>query len=63
MIRILAVALRRQTTTTIFKTQKPKIASCYEGVFGHGAAPRLFCCCTSEPINAADDTVEYPLEV
>ena len=24
---------------------------------------RLLCCCTSGPINDADDTVEYPLEV
>lgn len=63
MIRILAVALRRQTTSTIFRTQKPKITSCYEELFRHDAALRLFCCCTSEPNKAADDTVEYPLEV
>ena len=23
----------------------------------------MFCCCTSGPIKAADDAVEYPLEV
>ena len=63
MIRILAVTLRRQTTSKIFKPQKSKITSSSEGAFRHGGPQRLFCCCTSGPIKAAEDVVEYPLEV
>lgn len=63
MIKILAAALRRQATSTIFKQQKPNISSCHKGVFRHVTTLRLFCSCTSEPIEAPDDALEYPLEV
>lgn len=63
MIRILAVELRRQTTSKIFKPYKSKITSCHERLFRHGGLQRLFCYYTSGPIKAADDAVEYPLEV
>ena len=63
MIRTAALLFRRQTTWTIFIRQKLQTTSCYEGVFRRGGLQRLFCCCTSRPINAADDAVEYPLEV
>lgn len=66
MIRILAVTLRRQINSTIFKPQKSKITFGYEGVFRQfrpGGPQRSFCYCASGPIKAADDAVEYPLEV
>ena len=63
MIRTLAVALRRQTTSTILKPRTTKIKDFYEEVFRHGKPLRLFCCCGSGPIRPTDDIVEYPLEV
>ncbi|XP_020600862.1 threonine--tRNA ligase, cytoplasmic-like [Orbicella faveolata] len=66
MIRILAVTLRRQINSTIFKPQKSKITFGYEGVFRQfrpGGRQRSFCYCASGPIKAADDAVEYPLEL
>ncbi|RMX43801.1 hypothetical protein pdam_00017062 [Pocillopora damicornis] len=62
MIRKLAVALRRQTTSTILKPRTTKIKDFYEDVFRHGKPLRLFCCCGSGPIRPTDDIVEYPLE-
>ena len=63
MIRTIAVLFRRQTTSTIFIRQKSQITSRYKAAFRRGGPQRLFCCCTSGPIEAADDAVEYPLEV
>ncbi|XP_027046744.1 threonine--tRNA ligase, cytoplasmic-like [Pocillopora damicornis] len=63
MIRKLAVALRRQTTSTILKPRTTKIKDFYEDVFRHGKPLRLFCCCGSGPIRPTDDIVEYPLEL
>lgn len=63
MIRTVAVLFRRQTTSTIFIRQKSQTKICYERLFRRGGPQRLLSCCTSRPIKAADDAVEYPLEV